>query len=80
MTVMIILATAALIVLHTLDGRQISVNPVLVTSLHEAKSDDAKDKFMTKGVRCSVHTSDGKFVTVTEVCSAVRQMIEESRR
>jgi hypothetical protein len=68
-----------LIVLHTLDGREIVVNPKHVTSMREAKDDDAGSKAFAPGVRCMINTSDGKFVTVVEPCPVVQQMIEGAR-
>jgi hypothetical protein len=69
-----------LIVLHTVDGREIDINPSLVTSMREAQADDADNKAFTGGVRCMVSLADGKFVTVVETCEAVRHKIEEQQR
>jgi hypothetical protein len=70
-------ALALLIVLHTLDGREIDVVASQITSMREAKSDSADNKDFTKGVRCMINTSDGKFVSVMETCATVRQRIGE---
>jgi hypothetical protein len=75
-----ILLGVLLIVLHTLDGREIDVNPDQITSMREAREDSADDKAFTKGVRCMINTTDGKFVSVVEDCATVRRLIEESRR
>ena len=66
-----------LIVLHTLDGREIDVTPALITSMREAKADGADGKAFTSGVRCMINTADGKFISVIETCALVRQKIEE---
>jgi len=68
---------ALLIVLHTLDGREIDVNPAQITSMREAKPDDASGKYFANGVRCMISAADGKFISVVETCAAVRQKIEE---
>jgi uncharacterized protein YlzI (FlbEa/FlbD family) len=70
---------ATLIVLHTLDGREIDINPKQITSMREAREDDEGGKAFTPGVRCMVNTTDGKFVTVTETCEEVRRKLEEHR-
>jgi hypothetical protein len=62
-----------LIVLHSVDGREISVNPQLVTSLHAAKG---ANKLLVGEARCVVSLADGKFVSVIETCDVVRQLIE----
>jgi uncharacterized protein YlzI (FlbEa/FlbD family) len=65
-----------MIVLHTIDGREIAINPALVTSMQEARPNNADDKAFVGGLRCMVNLTDGKFVTVVETCEAVRQKME----
>jgi hypothetical protein len=72
-------AMALLIVLHTLDGREIDVSPAQITSMREAKADDADGKAFHSGVRCMINTSDGKFISVIEDCATVRSKIEERK-
>jgi hypothetical protein len=76
---MIILLTV-LVVLHTLDGREIDINPAQVTSMREARDDNADNKAFTDGVRCMINTTDGKFVTVIEECRAVRRKLESAQQ
>jgi hypothetical protein len=64
----------ALIVLHAVDGREVSINPVMVTSLHAAT--DQNNKLLTNSVRCRVGLADGKFVSVAESCDAVRKLLQ----
>ena len=64
-----------LVPLHTVDGREIDINPAEITQLHESKIDDSPDRLMVKGVRCVVSTTDGKFISVTEDCSEIRTII-----
>jgi hypothetical protein len=68
-----------LIVLHTIDGREIDINAAEITSLREAGPDDAKDKIFPKGLRCMINMSDGKFANVIETCAEVRKLIEKHR-
>jgi len=67
----------ALIVLHTVDGRGIIINPSQITSMREAHDDDDPHRAFTAKVRCMVNMTDGKFVTVIEECETVRKMLEE---
>jgi hypothetical protein len=64
-----------LIVLHSLGGHEVAINPAQVTSLH-AKADD-QNRLLADEVTCVVGLTDGKFVSVTETCAAVRAKIEE---
>jgi len=66
-----------LVALHTVDGREIDINPAEITQLHESKIDDSPDRLMVKGVRCVVSTTDGKFISVTEDCSEIRTTINQ---
>lgn len=66
-----------MIVLHTVDGREIDVNAAQITHMREAHDDNADDKYFTKGVRCMLNLADSKYVTVAETCEAVRKLIEE---
>lgn len=74
-SLMYMLIAAQLIVLHTIDGREISINPAQVTSLHAAKPGEA-NKQLALGVRCLVNLTDGKFVSVAESCETVRRMLQ----
>ena len=65
----------SIIVLHGPDGREIDVNPAEITSLREARADDDDDRSFTKGVRCMINLTDGKFVTVAETCEQTRMTI-----
>ena len=72
--ILLILIALRLVVLHSVDGREVSVNPQLVTSLHAAT--DQNNKLLTGDVRCVIGLADGKFVSVIEDCDAVRKLIE----
>lgn len=60
-----------LIILHTLDKREVYVNANHVVSLAEQKG---KDQFAS-GVSCVVNLLDHKFVTVVETCSSIRKRL-----
>lgn len=70
-----LVVAVSMIVLHTVDGHQVSINPALVTSLHAAKADQP-NKLYTEAVRCVVGLADGKLVSVAEDCDTVQRMIE----
>jgi len=66
----------ALIVLHTVDGREVAINPAQVTHLQAAKPGEP-NRLFTEGARCQINLADGKFVTVRESCDVVRKLLEE---
>lgn len=70
------IATVALIVLHLIDGRTVTINPDQVTRLSEAREDDNEAKALAPGVRCVVYLTDGRFVSVAEECDTVRGLME----
>jgi hypothetical protein len=70
------LALTVLIVLHTVDGREITVNPAQITTMREAHDENDPKRAFTPAVRCMINTSDGKYVTVIEECEAVRGMLK----
>jgi hypothetical protein len=66
-----------LIVLHTVDGHEVNVNPQQVTSLHAAK-DDKPNKLYVEAARCIISLTDGKIVSVAEHCDVVRKLLEDA--
>jgi uncharacterized protein YlzI (FlbEa/FlbD family) len=76
---MIILAVLQLIVLHTLDGRDVYVNTSHIVSVVEARDEDDPHKHMTAKVHCAIGMLDGKIYTVAESCDGVRQRLQEIR-
>jgi hypothetical protein len=63
-----------LIVLHTVDGRDVIVNTDQISTMREAHEPGDPDRAFTGKVRCMINTTDGKFVTVIEECSQVRSL------
>ena len=63
-----------LIVLHTVSGRPIEINPRLIT--HMRGPEPAHSSF-TEGARCMINFSDGKYITVRETCEEVKKLIGE---
>lgn len=65
-----------LVLLHTVDGREVAVNPEQITSLQAAKEDEP-NKVLVETVRCVVGFTNGKFVSVVEHCDVVRKLLED---
>jgi hypothetical protein len=57
-----------------LSGEKIYLNPSNIVSLHTPPQ-ERKGHF-PKAVRCVIYTSDGKFISVTEECAAVRSLLK----
>jgi hypothetical protein len=66
---MIILA-ATLFLVHTVDGRNVYVNPNSVITL------TVPGKLVTEKATCLMLLDDGKFLTVKETCDEVRKLME----
>ena len=71
-------AVLHLVLLHTVDGRVVAVNPEQVTSL-QASIPDQPNKVLVETVQCVVGLTNGKFISVIEPCDAVRQMLEGAK-
>lgn len=76
---MIVLIALHLVLLTTVDGHEVAINPAQVTTMYAAKDDEA-NKLFVNSVRCVIGLTDGKFVTVAENCNTVKQLLEESAK
>ena len=65
-----------LMTLHTLDGREILVNPAHIVSLVEARSEDDPQNVLHAKVHCVVNLLDAKFLSVEEQCDSIRQRLK----
>lgn len=63
-----------LVVLRTLDGRTVHVNPAHVVSLNE-RVEGERNKVLSDKVYCVINLLDGKFISVGEKCDVVRQQL-----
>jgi hypothetical protein len=72
-------AALVLVMLHSVDGRAVYINPDTVTNLQESRADDDASKQLARGANCIVNFSDGKFVAVAEFCETVREQFERQR-
>jgi hypothetical protein len=66
---MIILAVALqLVVVHMIDGREVTINPDQVTHMSEANRTVDKDKQLADGVHCVIFFSDKSYLSTDEKC------------
>lgn len=71
----------ALIILHRVDGAEVTINPAAVTSLHATASSAGRlNKLLDDKVQCAIGLIGGRLVSVRESCATVRQMIEEGTK
>jgi hypothetical protein len=74
---MLWLVAVQFIVLHTVEGHEVYIEPSHVTSLM-VKRDDPR-RVMHERVNCLVVMSNGRFLSVAEDCASVRKRLEEAR-
>lgn len=67
----IAVAAAQYIVLQTVDGRTIRVNPTQIVSTSEVKG-----KLITDKAQCIIYTTDSRFFSVVETCERIKTSIE----
>ena len=67
-----------LVVLQTLDGREVHINPAQVTSV--VSRAPSGNRALTDKAQCVINLTDGKFITVAEDCDSVRRRLEEAKR
>ena len=73
-------AAIVLIVLHSVDGFEMFVNPeeiVVMRPSNEAAT-GRPNQIIVTGPRCIIGLSSGRFISVIETCTAVREMVEKS--
>jgi uncharacterized protein YlzI (FlbEa/FlbD family) len=58
------------------DGQEIDINPQEIVSVREVRPSETQH--FDKKIKCIIHTSDGKFIAVTEDCGTVRNRLEEN--
>jgi uncharacterized protein YlzI (FlbEa/FlbD family) len=64
------------VTLHTLDGREVYLNTKQIVGIGAPK-----DETLFSGkAKCVVHMADGKFVSVTEDCTALKKRIEDLKK
>lgn len=74
----VVLVVLHLVLLHTVDGRDVLVNPEQVTSLTHSK-DGEQNKVLVESVECVIGFTNGKFISVAEKCDKVKQLLEDAK-
>jgi hypothetical protein len=69
--VIVVAAALQYIVLQTLDGRTVYVNPRQIVSTSQARG-----KLVVDAVQCVIYTTDNRFLTVAETCESVKARLE----
>lgn len=65
------------LVIMTLDGREVFLNPRHIVSIAEARQADDPGKHYTNAVRCVLSLDDGKNVSTAEECENVEKRLLE---
>lgn len=61
------------------NGQDIALNPEQVVTVRP-KPSIADEAHFHHGIRCLIHTTDGKFIGVIEDCPTVQERLEAGRR
>lgn len=70
--VIVVAAALQYIVIQTLDGRTMYVNPKHIVSTSQAKG-----KLVVDAVQCVIYTTDGRIISVAETCNSIKARIEQ---
>jgi len=73
MTQLALLVALHLIKVTGLDGQIIELNPEQIVSLRVPREEGT----LHAGIRCLIHTTDGKFISVLETCESVQKLLEQ---
>jgi hypothetical protein len=76
---MVATLVSLLIILHSIEGHEITIAPHQVTNLRAHRPDKPNTLF-TENANCVISLADGKYVTVTETCAEVRRLIEQQKK
>ena len=65
------------LVVMTLDGREIFLNPRHIVSIAEARQADDPGKHYTDAVRCVITTADGAHISTSEECDDIEKRLRD---
>jgi uncharacterized protein YlzI (FlbEa/FlbD family) len=71
-----VLALQQYLVLQTIDGRSVFVNPAQITNMVEQTGKGV----VVGSVHCVIFLTDGKFLSVTETCESIQKRLSEIRK
>jgi hypothetical protein len=77
---LVLVAGMWLVVLHRVDGGEVSVAPEHITSMHSKAPTSAQNKLVAGEARCIVWLSDGKLLSVLESCDTVKELLNKAAR
>lgn len=76
----VVLTATAFIMLHAPDGHGVLINPDAITSMQPKRRNvKADDKLFPSNANCLVNLADGKYIAVTEECTAVQRLLEAAK-
>jgi hypothetical protein len=70
----VIIAAYFFLLLHLPGGREVTIAVSEIVSMRDGEH---KGEYVTPEVGCMINTEDGKFISVTESCQTVRDLIKE---
>jgi hypothetical protein len=65
-----------LLIIHTLDNREVIINTTQITEIQEARQSGDPDKRMDPHVKCIIALADGRFVSTAETCEDIHKRLE----
>lgn len=73
----VLAAVLQFIVVTTLDGREVRINPRHIVSISEARDERDPRKQLTAKVNCVLTLTNGNLITVADDCTIVNKRLEE---
>jgi hypothetical protein len=66
-----VLAVLELVVVRTIDDREIAINPAMVVSVAEPRQNES----FSGAVHCVINFVDTKFLSVKDTCAVIRERL-----
>lgn len=67
-----------LVLLHSVDGREVLVNPDHVSNVTSHKAGEA-NRLLVESVECVIGLANGKLISVIEPCDVVKRLLEDAK-
>jgi hypothetical protein len=75
----LVAAVLSMIILHRVDGGEVTVYPSHITSLHaKPPPTGAPNRLVAHEARCVVWMDDGKLIAVLETCDVIKKLLDEA--
>lgn len=76
----VMFAAVEFVVVQTLDGRHVHINPSQVTNVSESsETRSPEDKLMSDKVHCVILLTNGTKVSIAETCDSVKKRLEQAK-